>query len=374
MEGFDMARSRSGHMHLGSRARAGALFVVAVVLAGCGSGAGSPAAPSQGEASVPAASTAASQSAGTCTYMLGTGSFADAEKKAWLEPFAAESGIKMVADERDSGGVFIKTAVDTKNYAFDSSAGFRGIAKEEFAKYFEPLDFNVISKEGFTPDFVTDYWIVTDVAAQVLAYNTDATKGAEPTSWADFFDLEKFPGKRGLENFYGTAYAVALMADGVAPEDLVPYDVPRALKKLETIKDQIVWFTSGSEIQDLLGSGEVSMGLTFNGRAKLNVDDGKPVKVVWDGSIFSLDRAVILKGSPNKDACMQFLAYATSKEHSGKITEYLPYPPANSLATNSPAFADWLPRLDVVKFVPDYDYWDASFDELDPEFQQFMTQ
>ena len=36
------------------------------------------------------------------------------------------------------------------------------------------------------------------VWAQVLAYRTDAFKGAVPSGWADFWDTKKFPGDRAL--------------------------------------------------------------------------------------------------------------------------------------------------------------------------------
>ena len=101
----------------------------------------------------------------------------------------------------------------------------------------------------------------------MLGYNTDKTTGQVPEGWADFFDTTKIPGKRGVWDYSeGGMFEFALMADGVAPRDLYPLDLPRATKKLDTIKDDIVFWNSGAESQELIGSGEVAMSMIWNGR------------------------------------------------------------------------------------------------------------
>jgi putative spermidine/putrescine transport system substrate-binding protein len=317
-----------------------------------------------------------SQSAsGSLTYLVGTGALADAEKKAWLDPFSQQTGIAVVADQRDASADLIKAAVETGQYTFDCSNSYGSIPDADLAKYFEPLDFSVINRDDMYPQFVTDYWIAIDTYSWVLGYNTDATKGVTPNGWADLFDLGRFPGKRSFEDSYTTAYAIALMADGVAPADLVPYDVPRAQKKLATIKDKIIWFKTGTEVQELLASGEAALGVTFNGRAKLGADEGHPVKISWPGQIVGWDRGVVLKGTPAKAECMQFFAYVTGKDHSGELTKYIPYPPGNKNATLDPASREWVPtaHFDVQYWTADYNYWNSSFADLDPGFQDFKT-
>ena len=59
----------------------------------------------------------------------------------------------------------------------------------------------------------------------------------------------------------------AKKGDGVKPADLYPLDLVRAAKKLDTIKDNIVFWSSGAESQELIGSGEVAMTMIWNGRA-----------------------------------------------------------------------------------------------------------
>src|SRR3546814_19993340 len=63
----------------------------------------------------------------------------------------------------------------------------------------------------------------------------------------------------------------ALMADGV-PADQVyptlrtPRGVDRAFRKLDEIKPNVVWWSSISQVPDLLGSREVVMSVTSPGR------------------------------------------------------------------------------------------------------------
>ena len=107
-------------------------------------------------------------------------------------------------------------------------------------------------------------------------------------------------------------FEFALMADGVAPDDLYPLDLARATAKLDTIKDDIVFWASGAESQELIGSGEVAMSMMWNGRAwsAKNIDQ-KPVEIQWNQQIVTADYFVVPKGTPNKEAAMRFIAYAT---------------------------------------------------------------
>ena len=173
----------------------------------------------------------------------------------------------------------------------------------------------------------------------MLAYRTDKFGGAIPQGWADFFDLTKFPGKRGIYDYStGGVLEIALMADGVAPKDLYPLDVPRALKKLDTIKDSIVWWSSGAKSQEQIDSGEVSMALMWNGRAwsAKNVDN-KPVEIQWNQQLLTADYWVVPKGTPNKDEAMQFIAWTTAPTTTRPRPNSIPYGPTNKFAVPNPA-------------------------------------
>ena len=137
---------------------------------------------------------------------------------------------------------------------------------------------------------------------------------ARPPS-ADFFDLEKFPGKRGAEEGRESRAGIRADGDGVPAAEVYdvlrrPRGVDRAFAKLDTIKDDVVWWEAGAQPPQLLADGEVVMTTAYNGRIfNAAVGEGKPFKIVWDGQIYENEKYVIPKGAPNKDEALEFIAF-----------------------------------------------------------------
>lgn len=113
----------------------------------------------------------------------------------------------------------------------------------------------------------------------IVVYNTDKYGANPPKSWADFFDTTRFPGKRGIQNISGDLdpgmFEGALLADGVAPEAVYPIDTDRALAKFSSIRDDIVFWTSGAQSQQQIEAGQVDMALVWSGRAYSAVKNGR---------------------------------------------------------------------------------------------------
>ena len=171
-------------------------------------------------------------------------------------------------------------------------------------------------------------------------------------------------------------FEFALMADGVKPAELYPLDLERATKKLDTIKDDIVFWGSGAESQELIGSGEVAMTMIWNGRgwSAKNIDN-KPVEIQWNQQIVTADYLVVPKGSPNKDAAMQFIAYTICAANNAKPSEYIPYGPTN--VNSEPAEAA-KPDLSVSN-ADNAAYFDDewlvnNFDAVDAAYQAWKAQ
>ena len=101
-------------------------------------------------------------------------------------------------------------------------------------------------------------------------------------------------------------------ADGANPEEIYPIDVERALKSLDKIKDDVVWWSSGAEPIQLLASGEVPLANAWNGRVVKAKEEGAPINIEYTGSIAAGDSWVIPKGAKNKDLAMKFIDFATS--------------------------------------------------------------
>jgi putative spermidine/putrescine transport system substrate-binding protein len=174
------------------------------------------------------------------------------------------------------------------------------------------------------------------VYSTTFGYRTDKVGDNPPTSINDVFDLEKYPGKRSLEKRAVNNMEWALLADGV-PSDEV-YDVlstdagvKRAFAKLDTIKDNVVWWEKGAQTPQLLADGEIVMGSTYNGRLfSLIVEEKQPVAMMWDWQVFDLDGWVVPKGTKNKAEVMKYLKFATDTQRLADQSKYISYGPARA--------------------------------------------
>jgi putative spermidine/putrescine transport system substrate-binding protein len=273
----------------------------------------------------------------TLTFVSFGGAYQEAQRKGWLEPYAALTGVTFQESE-DSANATIKAQVEAGQVTWDIVDVGNDFGLDANAALLEPLDYTKIHKDEILAGFAGTYRVADITYGVVLAYNTEKTGGQVPQGWADFFDTTKFPGKRGMWDYStGGIFEFALLADGVAPADLYPLDLARATKKLDTIKNDLVYWSSGAESQDLIGKGEVTMTMAWNGRAySAKHIDNKPVEIQWNQQIVTADYLVVPKGTPNKDAAMDFIAWATCKENNAAPSNYIPYGPTNKLATANP--------------------------------------
>jgi putative spermidine/putrescine transport system substrate-binding protein len=332
------------------------LGIIAIV-ASCTSGGGgaatsgpTAAAPESAAASEPAASAPESAaSSAACnpptqdgvalTFVSFGGVYQEAQRKAWLEPYTALTGVNFTEDENSSNAT-IKSQVEAGQVTWDVVDVGNDFGLDANKDLLEPLDFTLIPKDELNEKLGISDWRIPDITyGVVLAYNTDKTAGKVPEGWADYFDTTKIPGKRGFWDYSeGGMFEFALMADGVKPADLYPLDLDRATKKLNTIKDDLVPWSTGADSQSLIGSGEVTMTMIWNGRgwSAKNIDK-KPVEIQWNQQIVTADYLVVPKGSPNKDAAMKFIAYTACAANNAGPSQYIPYGPTNKNSQANPA-------------------------------------
>jgi putative spermidine/putrescine transport system substrate-binding protein len=369
-----------------------AAFLAAIaIVVGCTGGGGaatgsaSSPAPASAPASEPAASASGSAAADsaacnpprqegvTLTFVSFGGVYQEAQRKAWLAPYTELTGVQFTEDENSSNAT-IKAQVEAGQVTWDVVDVGNDFGLDVHKDLLEPLDFSLIPRDELNADLgITDYRIPDITYGVVLAYNTEATAGAVPEGWADYFDTAKIPGKRGAWDYSeGGMFEFALMADGVAPADLYPLDLPRATAKLNTIKDDIVFWASGAESQELIGSGEVAMTMIWNGRgwSAKNIDK-KPVEMQWNQQIVTADYLVVPKGSPNKDAAMKFIAYTACAANNAGPSEFIPYGPTNKNSTPNPAMVNDLSvtNADANSAYFDDTYLAEKFDEIDAAWQ-----
>ncbi|MFN7052067.1 MAG: ABC transporter substrate-binding protein, partial [Gemmobacter sp.] len=187
--------------------------------------------------------------------------------------------------------------------------------------------------EDFLPGALTDCAVSTIVFSTVFAY--DSSKFPEgPKTMADFFDLEKFPGKRAMRKGAKANLEMALMGDGVPAAEVYAMletdeGVERAFAMLDKIKKDTIWWEAGAQPPQLLADGEVAMTTAYNGRIfAAAVTEGKPFEVVWDGQVFEYDLFVIPKGAPNLEEAKKFLAFSTDTQRLADQAKWISYGPA----------------------------------------------
>ncbi len=207
---------------------------------------------------------------------------------------------------------------------------------------------------------------------------------------ADFFDLKKFPGKRGLRKGPKANLEFALIADGVAAKDVykilaTPAGVDRAFAKLDTIKSSVVWWEAGAQPPQLLADGEVVMTTAYNGRIFNAVaGEDKPFEIVWDGQIWDLDLWVIPKNAPNKDLAMDFLKFSTGTKPLADQASYISYGPARK--SSGPLVGKYHKKpIDMGPHMPtapnnlknavqnDFNFWADNQDQLNERFNAWLA-
>ncbi len=295
------------------------------------------------------------------------GTTQDAQTAAWAEPFASESGVNVLQDGPTDYGK-IKAMVEAGNVSWDvvdvegdyaAQAGKAGLL--------EPLDFTVIDRSKLDPRFVTDYSVGSFYYSFVIGCNKDAVSEC-PKTWADLFDTAKYPGKRTFYKWSAPGVIeAALLADGVAPADLYPLDLDRAFKKLDTIKGDIVWWSSGAQSQQMLASAETPFGSFWNGRLTALAESGVTVETSWDQNITAADSLVVPKGATNKAEAMKFIALATSAAPQAAMAAATGYAPINldAPAEMDPKIRATLPDQQAATQInADMNYWAEHRDEI----------
>jgi putative spermidine/putrescine transport system substrate-binding protein len=261
-----------------------------------------------------------------------------AQKKAYVEPFEKSSGAKVVSVEYNGEQAKIKAMVDTRNVTWDvvevESPDLNRGCDEAL---FEQLDWSKIgNKADFSKVAVHACGVGTFVWSTVLAYNADKLKTA-PTSWADFWNVKKFPGKRAMRKGARYNLEFALMADGVKTADVYKVlatkeGADRAFKKLTELKPNIQWWEAGAQPPQFLVAGDVAMSTAYNGRIDAAQREGKKLAISWAGGIYDLDYWVIPKGTPNKDLAYKFIAMASTPAAQAEYAKLISYGPTNTKA------------------------------------------
>ncbi|MEJ1160464.1 ABC transporter substrate-binding protein [Prosthecomicrobium sp. N25] len=324
----------------------------------------------------------------TLTVANNGGTAGAAMKAAYFEPFAKATGHKVVDDAFNQELAKIRSQVETKNLQWDvvsvtainEATGCEEglLEKIDWSKYLDPKDFEAvggIGKCGLPNNFVSGG----------LVYDADVIPADKaPKTWADFWDVQKYPGKRGLLYRAEQTFEIALIADGVPPADAMkvlaaPGGVERALKKLGELKPHIKWWKSGDESMQNILTGEVVMTFAWNGRvAAANRNNKRNLKIVFGGGHVSGSQYIaVMKGTPKKDLAIEFIRFSSAPEQQAEFARRIDYAPANAKAypLMSDAERATLPsgHMDKASLQSGQLYLDFWLNNGDALLQRFIT-
>ncbi|GJL82721.1 MAG: spermidine/putrescine ABC transporter substrate-binding protein [marine bacterium B5-7] len=330
------------------------------------------------------------------------GAYTDSQQKAYHEPYMAmHPDVKIVNDDSSAEAVAkLRAMSESGNVSWAlvdavASDAIRlcdeGLIEEiDFDKVLAPAPDGTPASQDFGNLIVSPCFIPQIVYSTTFGYRTDLVK-EPPTTIADVFDLEKIPGKRSLEKRPIGNLEWALIADGVDPEKV--YDVldteegvDRAFAKLDTIKDQVVWWEAGAQTPQLLADGEVVMGSTYNGRLFSVIEEEKqPVAMMWDWQVFDLDGWVVPVGGPNHDLVMDYLKFATDTQRLADQAKFISYGPARkssaplvgkhaSLGIEMGPHMPTAPENAKHTLLFNYEWWADRRDDLTERFNAWLAQ
>ena len=343
--------------------------------------------------------TAPTWAAEPLTVVSWGGSYQIASEAAVMRPFSDATGIEVRIDTYSGDLAQIRAQVELGNVFWDvvdldwdqmvrgcDEGLFELVAVEDLP----PAADGTPAVQDFPPGAIGECGASNLFASTIFAYHPDAFPADKPTHIADFFDLERFPGRRGMRRSAKANLEFALMADGV-PRDAVystlsaADGIGRALRKLDAIKNAIVWWEAGAQPPQLLADLEVVMTTAYNGRIfNAQVLENQPFVIVWNGAVTYTGGFGIVRGTPNIDAARRFLAFAARPDIMARISRYIAYSPARlsamplittHLATGVP-MAPHMPTAEehlAQALREDQQWWSDYGDEAEERFAAWLA-
>jgi putative spermidine/putrescine transport system substrate-binding protein len=352
-----------------------------LLLAGCGgAGGAAPAEIDLGSGPATAGTVKAGALEGVdMTFASYGGIYQDGQMAAAVTPFSKESGARVLSDGPMEYAK-VQAQVESNNVTWDVVDTDSNWAAGQCGKLLQKLDYTIIDKTNIPKGLASDCYVPAMQYANVMVYNKDKFSNA-PTTWADFFDTKKYPGKRAVQgNDAGAGlFEGALIADGVAPKDLYPLDIDRALKKLDTIKDSLVYWTTGAQSQQMLEAKEVDMAVVWSGRAFGAVENGAPFEPAWNTGVVVMDVLGVPAGAKNPKASMALINYYLGKEQQEKLTVETSYSPAHVEAKpqvneNGRKFLITEPEIADKTLVSDFAWWGENYTDVLGKYTAWVSQ
>jgi len=308
---------------------------------------------------------------------------AEATQKVFVAPFTAATGIAVSQQTWEGNADNLAAALKAAGNGWDliqvnGDELLTGCGGGQF----ERLDWSQIGgKDHYLPQAVSDCGVGFTVINLTLAWDRDKFPGT-PT-WADFWDVAKLPAKRGLRRDVVGNLEIALMADGVAPQDVYKVlasneGVDRAFRKLDQLKPYIVWWRTEADAGKILGSGDVLMTSAPSDQIVRDMQaTRRNFGIQWNGSLYEVLSWAVIKGSPNLHDATQFLYFAGTPAIAGRLVELFGLGglakgandglPPNQLAVSPTSPANLKSGLQI-----DAGFWHDNLAKLRPRFEAWL--
>jgi putative spermidine/putrescine transport system substrate-binding protein len=323
--------------------------------------------------------------ADTLTVVNFGGANGAAQRKAFVEPFERASGAKVTSVEYNGEQARVKAMVEAKKVTWDVvEVESPDVARGCDEGLYERIDWaRVGTRADFFPAAVHDCGVGAFMWSTVLAF--DGTKLADaPKSWSDFWNVGRWPGKRGLRKGARYTLEFALMADGVKPAEVYKLlatkdGADRAFRKLGELKPHIQWWEAGAQPVQWLVAHDVVMTSAYNGRIDVARKEGRDLRIAWAGSVYDFDYWAIPKGSPNRELAWRYIATAAQPEHQADFAKRIPYGPTNTktIAKLDAKTLEQLPSAPAnvaVALAFDARFWADQGERLEKRFAAWAAQ
>jgi putative spermidine/putrescine transport system substrate-binding protein len=275
----------------------------------------------------------------------------------------------------------VKAQVESGAVKWDVIATAPAAAEQNCGTLFEPLEITGIDAKDVVDGAIGKCYTGNFINATPFAYRTEAfpDPSKAPKTIKDFFDVQKFPGNRGMvTNLQNGILEYPLLADGVAPKDLYPLDVDRALKKLDTIRKVTTFAPTVGALQQAVGSKQVDMFTLSDSRLVPLIEDGVDLTIVWDVTVTSINAFAVPKGSPELKNAEKFMTWVLGPEASANISQAHGTAPINKLA--KPNLSPAAKRVQVYGPVntgqtvqQDIDWYAKNFNEVTMKLTNWLA-
>jgi putative spermidine/putrescine transport system substrate-binding protein len=284
-------------------------------------------------------------------------------------PAAEKAGVELRSESHD-GLAGVRVQVQSGAPGWDvAHLGAEDCAIGAAEGLFEPIDYSVVNADGVPESVRAENWIGTNTYSVVLAWRTDKYGDNPPKDWKDFWNVEKFPGRRALSVYPQEMMEIALLGDGVPRDQVYPLDTERSLAAIEKIKPHIsVWWSSGAQSAQLLKDGDIA--------------DGAPVKFTYQDGVIGFGCVAVVKGSKNVAAAQKLIANIVSPEIQARIPTMMGYyGPANTKAFEVEKFSAEViaqsnasPENAAKQVIMQPGWWAENMQDVQEDFKNLIIQ